>query len=354
MPETISQAISDIKRNLDLESLDEESVKQFVVIRLLSALEWNPFNPSEIKPEHRVGRERDRVTYALNPDSEGAVFIEVKRPSVSLENHQRQLLTYSSQHSVDLAVLTNGQTWWLYVPRYERPQGSERDLAWPEKRFAEINLGTMAANAAQKQFEDYLAKDKVASGEAVNAAKRVIDDRQVGNRVQKGMLEAWNQIIATPNEELVRLLTELTGEICGVLPQKPQVTKFMAQHRSRFRVSSAVSPPPAGGGNRGGRTVYWTFDSEERESRNWRFVLTEFCELIHERHSEDFEKILTLQGNAHRYFSRSEGDLRSPKQIGDTGYYAACNHTGGQTMRICKDVAELFGYPQDSFNARRG
>ena len=63
--------------------------KQSVVLRLLSRCGWNPFDPSQVVPEYTVGIRR--VDFALRPGSANAVFIEVKRPSEKLGNHQQQL-----------------------------------------------------------------------------------------------------------------------------------------------------------------------------------------------------------------------------------------------------------------------
>ena len=60
------------------------------------------------------------------------MFIEVKRARVNLEDHQQQLLEYCFQEGVRLAVLTNGRTWWLYLPLQA---GS-----WEQRRFLTIDL----------------------------------------------------------------------------------------------------------------------------------------------------------------------------------------------------------------------
>ena len=97
-----------------LASLDESATKQSVVLRLLSLCGWDPFDPAQVVSEYTVGNRR--VDFALRPGSANAVFIEVKPPSESLENHQQQLLEHCFQEGVKLAALTNGRTWWLYLP----------------------------------------------------------------------------------------------------------------------------------------------------------------------------------------------------------------------------------------------
>ena len=110
--------------------MDESATKQAVVLRLLSVAGWDTFDISQIVPEYTVGNRR--VDYALRPGTPNAVFIEVKRPSENLERHQQQLLEYCFQEGVNLAVLTNGRTWWLYLPLQA---GS-----WEQRRFLSIDL----------------------------------------------------------------------------------------------------------------------------------------------------------------------------------------------------------------------
>ena len=110
----IAQAVEQIRNAVSLSVLDESATKQGVVLNLLSLAGWDTFDVSQVVPEYMVGNRR--VDYALRPGSPNAVFIEVKRPGENLERHQQQLLEYCFQEGVKLAVLTNGRTWWLYLP----------------------------------------------------------------------------------------------------------------------------------------------------------------------------------------------------------------------------------------------
>ena len=126
----IAQAVEQIRNTVSLSVLDESATKQGVVLRLLSLAGWDTFDVSQVVPEYTVGNRR--VDYALRPGSPNAVFIEVKRPGENLERHQQQLLEYCFQEGVKLAVLTNGRTWWLYLPLQA---GS-----WQQRRFLTIDL----------------------------------------------------------------------------------------------------------------------------------------------------------------------------------------------------------------------
>ena len=350
MAKPISQAIADIKQ-LDLQSFNESQTRQFVIDRLLTSLGWNLFSPQEVQPEYKVGNAI--VGYALCPGTPDAVFVETKRPGVNLEKNFRRLLIYCAQQNVNLGILTDGRFWWLFLPRYDGPPESG-GLTWLEKRFAEVDIVGQRPRDVQKAFLDFLDKDKVTSGEAVALGQSRIDEREERTKADKGMIEAWNNIVSSPDDELIKLLTKKTNEVCGVNPSLPSVKKFFQQQGSKIKASSAppahASPLSVAPG-RGGNRVSWAFGGESAESRNWRSALIEFCELIRDRHPQDFERVLDVKGNKYSYFSRSESDLKGPKPIGDSGYFVATNHGQNQMITICNKVAMCFGYPHDSFSA---
>ena len=188
MAETIAQAIEQIKNTVSLRSLDESATKQGVALRLLSLAGWNPFDVSEVVPEYTVGNRR--VDYALRPGSANAVFIEVKRPGENLERHQQQLLEHCFQEGVKLAALTNGRTWWLYLPLQA---GS-----WEQRRFLTIDLESQEPNIVEQRFMGYLSQENVSSGRAVSDAEDLVQSQQRAEVTSKTIVEAWNQIVGTP------------------------------------------------------------------------------------------------------------------------------------------------------------
>lgn len=206
MTETIAEEIGQIKSTALSNSLDEAGVKQGVVLKLLNLAGWNTFDVvSEVVPEHTV--RGSRVDFALKPGTANAVFLEVKRPSENLERHQRQLLDYCFQEGVGLAALTNGRTWWLYLPL--------RKGNWEQRRFLTIDLEVQEPDIAAERFMTYLSRDKVLSGLAVSDAENLILSQKVVATINETIIEAWKQIIETPDEILVDLISETTESICG-------------------------------------------------------------------------------------------------------------------------------------------
>ena len=164
--------------------------------RLLSLAGWDTFDVSQVVPEYTVGNRR--VDYALRPGSPNAVFIEVKRPGENLERHQQQLLEYCFQEGVKLAVLTNGRTWWLYLPLQA---GS-----WEQRRFLTIDLEVQEPSVVERWFLEYLSRERVGSGQAVGDAEDLVESQQQAEIIGKTIAAAWTQIIGTPDELLVDLI----------------------------------------------------------------------------------------------------------------------------------------------------
>ena len=220
MAETIAQVVEQIRNTLCFRSLNESATKQGVVLRLLSLAGWNPLDVSEVVPEYTVGNRR--VDFGLRPGSANAVFIEVKRAGENLENHQQQLLEYCFQEGVKLAALTNGLTWWLYLPLQA---GS-----WQQRRFLTIDLESQEPSIVEQRIMAYLSQDKVISGRAVRDAEDLVQSQQRAEIASKTIIEAWNQIVEAPDEILVDLISEATERICGFKPEPESVEQFLSQH----------------------------------------------------------------------------------------------------------------------------
>ena len=229
----IAQAVEQIRNTVSMGVLDESATKQGVVLRLLSLAGWDTFDISQVVPEYTVGTRR--VDYVLRPSSPNAVFIEVKRPGENLERHQQQLLEYCFQEGVKLAVLTNGRTWWLYLPLQA---GS-----WEQRRFLTIDLEVQEPNVVERRFLEYLSPERVGSGQAVGDAEDLVESQQRAEIIGRAIAAAWTQIVETPDELLVDLISETTERICGFKPEPELVEQFLAGRAHALTNALEGSPP---------------------------------------------------------------------------------------------------------------
>ena len=227
-----NKLIEEIQQISQKESLivswDEASIKAGVILHLLSLLGWNPFDVKEIKPEYTV--ESKRVDFSLRIDEINKVFIEVKRPSESLDNHQEQLLGCSFREGVKLAILTNGLTWWFYLPLNE---GS-----WESRRFYTADLQEQEPEAIATRFLNLLSKENVVSGDSLKNAESLYRSRKKKAILNETLPKAWHKLITDPDELLVELIIETTEKISGFRPEANEVEKFL----KGVAPSTAVNP----------------------------------------------------------------------------------------------------------------
>lgn len=216
--EDIVLFIKTIREDRRLDSFDEAATKQVVILRLLSLLGWDVYNIDEVRPEYSVGA--NKVDYALRHSGKNRVFIEVKRVGEDLDKHQQQLLKYSFQEGVQLSVLTNGITWWLYLPLQE---GS-----WERRKFYTIDLYDQGPVDVMSRLIDYLSKDSVVTGEAIEKAKSVFNTRQREYEISKALPRVWDKLMNEPNDVLVDLIADNTEKLCGYRPDAMTVKNFLS------------------------------------------------------------------------------------------------------------------------------
>jgi len=218
MQEDLHSLIRTLKAEKRLESFDEAATKQVVVLRVLSLLGWDIHNIDEVRPEYPVAG--TKVDYLLSHADKRKVFIEVKRAGEMLDRHQEQLLNYSFKEGVQLAVLTNGITWWFYLPLYE---GS-----WEQRKFYTIDIYDQAPDEVVSRLLEYLSKDNVVTGKAVQSAESVYRTRQKEYEISETLPKAWNKIISEPDEVLINLIAENTEKMCGYRPDTVTVKNFIS------------------------------------------------------------------------------------------------------------------------------
>ena len=216
MIEKIQVAVEELRSNEDIQGFDEARVKQQVVIRLLEALCWNQYG-DEVIPEYSVGD--GSVDYSLRINGENKVFVEVKRPSVNLEGHRRQLLNYSFEHSVHLAVLTNGLNWWFYLPL-------RTEVHWEDRKFCNIRLGDTEFSP---RLADFLFKESVDSGAAVERAEAHLAQLQNDRTIEENLPRAWKDLVTYPDDSLVELLDKSVEGLCGFRAGPERIRRFLQE-----------------------------------------------------------------------------------------------------------------------------
>lgn len=231
MSNHLLEFIKIIQNNQDLRIYDEASTKQAVILPILAKLNWDIFNRNEVFPEYTT--ENKRVDYSLRIMESNKVFIEAKRVSEDLENHTRQLLNYSFQEGVSLAVLTNGISWWFYLPLNE--------LNWEQRKFLTIELYEQEAVDIASRLTEFLSRENVENGRSIESALKIFKGKQRDSKIQKTLPKAWQKIINEPDELFIEILTETTEKLCGYQPDLEAVENFVKEFiLSRFAETAAL------------------------------------------------------------------------------------------------------------------
>jgi len=282
-------------------------------------------------------------------------FIEVKRPTENLEQHQEQLLNYSFREGVKLAVLTNGMTWWFYLPLQE---GS-----WEQRRFFAADFLEQDAGAISNRFIELLSKANIASGVAIENAQHLYKSRQKKTVLKEALPKAWDKIINDPDDLLVDLLIETTEKLSGFRPEVSEVEKFLVNFshgtapiqesqpiplpqstRPTFRTRPSASQD-TGYINKTVQSV--EFLGKTYHPRSWKDVLVVVSEEMYQRHASDFDRCLVLRGPRMAYFSLNSNELSQPVKISGSKYFVETKLNSNSIARRCHDLMALFGYKGD-------
>lgn len=231
--ENFEQTLSKLSQDHTLLNSVEEATKQGAVLPILSALGWNCFNIQEVTPEFSVGN--GRIDYCLRVNQKKPVFIEVKRATEDLERHEKQLLEYSFEYGVDIAILTNGLTWWFYLPLL----GGN----WQQRKFFSIDIRQQKVESAINHFKDFLSKESILKGSAVKKAKDVKRSREKNKLIQTAIPDAWKQLLEEPDELLLEIFADKVESICGHNPDLEILTEYIQKKYTPAELSSPLRKP---------------------------------------------------------------------------------------------------------------
>lgn len=198
---------------------NERAVDSAIVQPILAALGWDAAQIDEMYPEYSVGG--GRVDWALCEDEEPCLFLEEKAPDQALSAHEEQLLQYSFAQGIPLAVLTNGNEWWLYLPLEE---GN-----WSARKFAVVDLEKQPTDEACQVLEAYLDKKAVWSGRAKDIARDKFAEARERQRIRDELPGVIQELLVSPSEFITEVFqTEAQTEL-GALPGKELVKDVLRE-----------------------------------------------------------------------------------------------------------------------------
>ncbi len=372
MEKKIISFIDELKSNKKLSSFDEASTKQAVVLRLLSFLGWDIFNVEEVYPDYSANS--SNVSYALRIKNTNKAFIEVKRVHSKLDSYQKSLVNLASREGVNLAVLTNGITWWFYL--------ISANGSWQRKWFYSIDLVKQKPETFVPNLIDLLEKTKIAKGQSLKAAKSLFQ-RKRQKLAANFLPEAWNQIISQPNKIFVELLSDQTEKLCRYKVDAKSIQKFLDKHMDKWLVKNVAgtgaAPPsatmatdildlddelssakPEASPKEEPAEISqsfadlsirsFRFNGNSYQVRAWDEVLPTLCDYFATTHTKDFEKVLWISDDQKTCFSRYSDQLRIPEKIKRTDIFVETKMTPDEVVKTAKKLLEEFGYNRNDLS----
>lgn len=198
---------------------NEQSISQGIVLRILSDLGWDVYDTNIVWPEFSTGE--GRVDFALcDPRAKPRCFVEVKQPGKA-EDGVKQALEYAFHTGAQFVTLTDGQTWSFYLPA---EQGSYED-----RRVFKLDLFERTEQKSAEILRRYLKRGRVASGEALNTARKEYRDRNRQSAARQAISGAWNELVERADELLVELLTDAVESKAGIRPDEKDILSFFAR-----------------------------------------------------------------------------------------------------------------------------
>ncbi len=384
MKKQIISFVDELKSNKKLATFDEASTKQAVVLRLLSFLDWDIFNVEEVYPDFSTNS--SNVSYALRIRNSSKVFIEVKRVHKELDSYQEDFVNLAARDGVNLAILTNGITWWFYL--ISAPGN------WEQKWFYSIDLLKQKPEIFVPNLIDMLTKGKIAKGQSLRAAKTLFQKKR--QKIAADFLpEAWNQVLTQPNKIFVELLSEQTEKLCRYKLDSKTIETFLKKHQDKWllnnKVSTVAAPPaaameyeildlrdelpimPATSLSSTDTSLSsidilstatiklaksymdksikaFGFNGNTYKVQTWVEMLTTLSDYLASTNEKDFEKVLWISNDQKTRFSRYEDQLHIPVKVKRTDIYVETKMNPEEVVKTSCQLLAEFGYSKDDLD----
>src|SRR5215212_9352688 len=213
--------------------VNEATVSQGIVQRLINTLGWPVYNTEIVAPEYSLGTRR--ADYALcHPPREPVILIEVKQVGQS-KGADRQLFEYAFHKGVPMAILTDGQEWNFFLPT-EQGDYSERQLY-------KLDILEREPQEAESSLKRYLEYEAVRSGQAIEAARKDYRNAARKRQAQRTLPDAWTKLIESEDELLLELLSDKVEDLCGVKPDPDAVAAFLRKQQTTTASLHSTSAP---------------------------------------------------------------------------------------------------------------
>ena len=293
----------------------EEQAKFQIIAPILQNLDWDPYGP-EVLYERSVGGKGSggRVDIALRSSGRVVALIEAKAPGADLRSHVGQVLGYAFHEGVDVCVLTTGLEWWLYLPRESGPPS--------ERRFAVLRVADDPIEQLLEDFNAFLSRETLVNGQAERRAKAVRKASLEAAQLNKEIPRIWKAMVDEPDEELIELFSRRVYEKVNLRPTKQQVVAALqgspipsavvpaepvitpSSPTQPKETTKPQNPQPSV------KPVAMELWGERHAVSSHAEALRKVLDVLYERHSAEFHRVLELRGHKYPYAARDPEMLK--------------------------------------------
>jgi hypothetical protein len=337
--------IKKIQSDNRLGSLEEAAIKQSIILKMLSLLGWDPFNIDEIEPDYRVGT--GKIDFLLKSDKTNKIFLNVKKDLANSQKLQEQLFQLATQKDIKIAILTNGVIWNFFLPLMD---GSPE-----EKKFHVMEINKEEADNIAQGFSDFLLRKNVISGNTLKTAESLYLNRKKAMLVNEYLPKAWQKIINEPEKWLANIISKATKDLCGYEPDPETVKEFvLSEIKTKASMLKVQSPPIVDKIKKimrkdfkGKSIKSFSFKGEKHDVHSWKAMVLKICEIMYDKHRDEFESILYISLEGRTCFSENPHEFLECEKIAGTEIYLDLHLTIKDMLALCKEILLLFGYKED-------
>ena len=343
--DNLTQFLKELQTDKKFKDFDEASVRQAIILKILSLLGWDPFDFNEVQPEYNTNKQK--IEFALKQNDSPEIFLIVKKGLDNLKTHIETFLETSEKSGVKIGIYTNGFTWWFFLPSAE---GSIDD-----KRFWAIDTAKEKTELIARGLHDFLSKESLISGDAIKLAEEITNKRKEVMLINEFLPKAWEKVINEPEKYLVDVISEVTKELCGYKPKREKVMEFVkAEGKIRARKSenyeiedlTKISDDKPKTGYKGKAVKSFNFKGRERNVKSWEDLPWELCNSIYKDHKDSFENVVYISLKGRDFFSNNSHQFLMNKEIPGTGIYINTDISEVVAVSLCNEILKLFGYEE--------
>ena len=164
--------------------------------------------------------------------------------------------------------------------------------------------------------------------------------------------------MSEPDDLLIELLAEKTGELCEHEPEEKEVEQFLSAHLQNIKITQPpmdhkpdpLPKPKSSDSMKGTKPTAFIFNGTRYEVTSWSGRLVRLCEIVHNEQGSRFEEVLSFKRVKRPDFSRNQGDFKDPshiKQIKGTGIFVYTCKDADRIRQTAQNLIAHFGYDEN-------